>query len=159
MPRPKKGDLGVNAESSQFRRGNSQERGGRLEGGGRSSQSKNILQPQKHLRKNSSLEAERKNRALTPFPGRSAAIPAGLFGALFQLRGAGRSWEQGCLTVSSRTLPWLAAQQPNHHQIWAETRRPDSEEAKLPWSIVSRRHPVTLARTGGMGLWWAPGGR
>lgn len=128
-------------------------------GGGRSSGGKNILQPQKHLRKNSSLEAKRRNRALTPFPGRSAAIPAGLFGALFQFRGAGRSREQGCLTVSSRTLPWPAAQQPNHHQIWAGTRRLDSEEAKLPWSIVSRRYPVTLARTGGMGLWWALGNR
>lgn len=106
----------------------------------------NILQPQKHLRKNSSLETKRENRALTVFSDRSAAIPAGLRG-LFLLRGAGK--HQGCLPASSRTLPWMAAQQPNHHQIWAEH---DSEQkAEQQWSIVSTRDRVTLARTYGDG--------
>lgn len=113
--------------------------------GGYSSQSKNILQPQKHLRKSSSLETKRKNRALTVFPGRSAAVPAGLWG-LFLLRGAGN--RQGCLPVSSRTLPWAAAQQPNHHQIWAGTCTHDSEKkAEQLQSIVSTGHRVALART------------
>lgn len=95
------------------------EAGGRGGGGEQGFFSKqNILQPQKHLRKNSSLETKRENRALTVFSDRSAAVPAGLWG-LFLLRGAGK--RQGCLPASSRTLPWTAAQQPNHHQIWTAT--------------------------------------
>lgn len=145
----------ANVEGGQLRGGKLLGRRGRLVGE-ESSQSKNILQPQKHLTKNSSLGTKRKNRALTVFPGRSAAIPAGHWG-LFLLRGAGK--RQGCRPVSSRTLPWMAAQQPNHHQIWAKTCTHDSEKnAEQLWNIVSSRDCVTLAKTR-MGPWWALGDR
>jgi hypothetical protein len=56
---------------------------------GKSSQriGKNILQPQKHMRKKSSLGTGRKNKALSPFPGSWAFIPASLLGALSNSEG------------------------------------------------------------------------